>query len=123
MGKVILVVEDDTQNRKLFRALLSVKGYHTLEAANGREGVEMARTKKPDLILMDIQMPLMDGLKAVKILKEDPEISGIPVVALTAYAVKGERRGLLEAGFDAYMSKPIDTREFFKKMAGYLWDG
>ena len=120
MEKVVLIVEDDTQNRKLFRDLLGVKGYTTLEATNGKEGVEMAKTAKPHLILMDIQMPVMDGLKAFEILKKDPETRDIPVVALTSYAMKGDRERLLEAGFAAYISKPIDTREFLKKVAQYV---
>ena len=118
--KVILIIEDDVQNRKLLRDLLNVKGYTTLEAINGKEGVEMAKAKKPDLILMDIQMPVMDGLKAFEILKGDPGAREIPVVALTSYAMKGDRERLLDAGFDAYMSKPIDTGEFLKKVAEYF---
>ena len=120
MEKVILSVEDDTQNRKLFRDLLNIKGYRTLEAANGKEGVETAKAMKPGLILMDIQMPVMDGLKAVGILKGDYETRDIPVIALTSYAMKGDQERLLKAGFDLYISKPIDTREFLKKVAEYL---
>ena len=117
MEKVILIVEDDAKNLKLFRDLLQVSGYTTLEATDGKQGVELAREEKPDLILMDIQMPVMDGLEATKLLKNDDVTKDIPVIALTAYAMKGDEEKMREAGFDGYISKPIDVKGFLKKIS------
>jgi CheY-like chemotaxis protein len=117
MEKVILIVEDDAKNLKLFRDLLQVSGYTTLEATDGEQGVELAREKKPDLMLMDIQMPVMDGLEATKLLKNDDVTKDIPIVALTAYAMQGDEEKMREAGFDGYISKPIDVKGFLKKIS------
>lgn len=117
MEKVILIVEDDAKNLKLFRDLLQVSGYTTLEATDGKQGVELAREEKPDLILMDIQMPVMDGLEATKLLKNDDVTKDIPIVALTAYAMQGDEEKMREAGFDGYISKPIDVKGFLKKIS------
>ena len=121
MGKVILIVEDDFKSRKLFRDLLEFGGYTTLEATDGKEGVEIAVERKPDLILMDIQMPVMDGLEATEILKADEKTCEIPIIALTAYAMKGDEERMREAGCDGYMAKPVDTREFLKKISEYFF--
>ena len=120
MNRCILIVEDDQKNLKLLRDLLQVSGYATIEATDGSRGVEMARTKKPDLILMDIQMPVMDGLEATKILKGDEATKGIPVLALTAYAMKGDEERMREAGCDGYIPKPIDIKKFLKIVAKHL---
>lgn len=120
MARVILIVEDEPRNRKLFRDLLQLKGYATLEATNGKQGVKIAREKKPDLILMDILMPVMDGLEATRILKTDAETKDIPIIALTSYAMKGDEERIRQAGCDEYITKPIDTREFVKKITEYL---
>ncbi|MFC2041101.1 response regulator [Chloroflexota bacterium] len=120
MVKTILIVEDDTKNMTLFRDLLQVSGYSTILASGGKEGIELAKAKKPDLILMDIQMPGMDGLEATRILKADATTSGIPVIALTAYAMKGDKERMLEAGCDGYLAKPINTDEFLKEVTEYL---
>ena len=120
MAKTILIVEDDTKNMTLFRDLLGVSGYSTILASGGKEGIELAKAKKPDLILMDIQMPGMDGLEATRILKADATTSGIPVIALTAYAMKGDKERMLKAGCDGYLAKPIDTDEFLQEVAKYL---
>ena len=120
MARVILIVEDEPRNRKLFRDLLQLKGYATLEATNGKQGVKIAREKKPDLILMDILMPIMDGLEATRILKTDAETKDIPIIALTSYAMKGDEERIRQAGCDEYITKPIDTREFVKKITEYL---
>jgi len=120
MGKVILVVEDDPKNLKLIRDLVEIEGYTTLEATDGKQGVKIAKEKKPDLILMDIQLPVMGGLEATRILKADEATKDIPIVALTAYAMKGDEERICEAGCDAYISKPLDTREFLKKITEYL---
>ena len=120
MGKVILVVEDEPKNLKLLRDLLQVSGYRTIEAADGKQGVELAKAEKPDLILMDMEMPVMDGLEATRILKADPMANGIPIVALTSYVMKGDEERIRAAGCDGYIAKPIDTREFLKKIREYL---
>jgi CheY-like chemotaxis protein len=120
MGKIILIVEDDPLNMKLFRELLQVNGYATFEAENGKEGVEMAREKQPDLILMDIQMPVMDGLEATRILKSDPVTAGIPIIALTSAAMAGDREKAIQAGCDGFMSKPIDIHDFLEEVANEI---
>ena len=120
MQKLILIVEDDPKNLKLIRDLLQVSGYSVLEASDGKQGVEMAKEKNPDLILMDIQMPVMDGLEATRILKAERETNKIPIVVLTAYAMKGDEEKMREAGCDGYITKPIDTRKFLKKISEYL---
>jgi two-component system cell cycle response regulator DivK len=120
MGRVILIVEDDPKNMKLLRDLLQMRGYATLEACDGKQGVDMARAKMPDLIFMDIQLPVMDGFEAINILKADPVTKGIPVVALTALAMQGDREKCMEAGFNDYITKPLDTRAFVIKVKEYL---
>jgi CheY-like chemotaxis protein len=120
MAKVILIVEDDPKSLILARDLLQVSGFTTIEATDGEQGVELARIKKPDLILMDIQMPKMDGLEATRILKTDATTRNIPVLALTAFAMKGEEERILEAGCDGYLSKPFDIQELLKQVAKYL---
>lgn len=120
MGTMILIVEDDLKSLKLFRDLLEASGYASLEATNGKKAVELAREKKPDLILMDIQMPVMDGFEATKILKAGAETRNIRIIALTSYAMKEDDEKVREAGCDGYITKPIDTKEFLKKVAEYL---
>ena len=120
MEKIVLIVEDDLKSLKLFRDLLEASGYASLEATNGKKAVELAREKKPDLILMDIQMPVMDGFEATKILKAGAETRNIRIIALTSYAMKEDDEKVREAGCDGYITKPIDTKEFLKKVAEYL---
>ena len=120
MGKVILIIEDEPKNMKLFRDILQVHGYTTIEATDGQQGIESARANKPDLILMDILMPVMNGLEATKILKADPETNKIPIIALTSYAMSGDKEKTLEAGCDAYMTKPIDVIGFLEMVAEHL---
>jgi CheY-like chemotaxis protein len=120
MGKVILIAEDDQKNIKLIRDLLNILGCITLEATDGKEAIEIAKAKKPDLILMDIQMPVMDGIEAMKILKADADSKNIPIIALTAYAMRGDEERMLGAGYDGYMGKPIDTRDFLRIIKQYL---
>lgn len=110
--KLILIIEDNEKNAKLVKDLLQYKGYCTVEAVNGLEGIKAAVQYLPQLILMDIQMPVMDGLEATRKLKELPETRSIPVVALTSWAMKGDEKTILEAGCDDYMTKPINTRDF-----------
>jgi|WetSurMetagenome_2_1015567.scaffolds.fasta_scaffold258104_2 two-component system, cell cycle response regulator DivK len=111
MSHRILIVEDNENNRSLFRDILTFHGYEVSVAADGREGVALARELMPDLILMDIQMPGMDGLTAGGILKGDPATSGLKIVAITSFAMRGDQEKILAAGFDGYLSKPISTRE------------
>lgn len=111
MSQKILIVEDNENNRSLFRDILTFHGYDITVACDGKEGVEIARELAPDLILMDIQMPGMDGITAGTLLKADPATSGLKIVALTSFAMQGDREKILAAGFDGYLSKPISTRE------------
>ena len=114
MGKTILIVEDEPRNLKLFRDLLQRFGFVTVEATDGEQCVELARTRKPDLILMDIMMPKMDGLEATRLLKADAETKHIPIIALTSYAMKGDRERTLAAGCDEYIAKPVDIQELLE---------
>lgn len=111
MPQRILIVEDNDHNRSMFSDILVFHGYQVSLATDGQEGVLMARELMPDLILMDIQMPGMDGLTAGCILKEDPATSGLKIIALTSFAMRGDQEKFLAAGFDGYLSKPISTRE------------
>jgi len=110
-GERILVVEDNEKNMKLFRDVLVATGYRTLEATTGIEAVDMASEHEPDLVLMDIQMPDLDGVQALQRLRADSRTAGIPVLALTAQAMHGDRERFLAAGFDGYLSKPVDVRQ------------
>ncbi|HWR98786.1 MAG TPA: response regulator [Candidatus Methanoperedens sp.] len=110
----VLIVDDNDTNRKLCRALLEQSGYRTREAANGYEGLQVVRSELPELILMDVQMPALDGVEALKRLKDDPATRNIPVVALTSYAMKGDREKFLVDGFSDYLSKPIDIDRFLE---------
>jgi len=111
MPHKILIIEDNENNRCLFRDILTFHGYKVSVASDGQEGVALARELMPDLILMDIQMPGMDGLTAGGILKGDPATSGLKIVAITSFAMRGDQEKILAAGFDGYLSKPISTRE------------
>ena len=120
MTKVILVVEDEPKNLKLVCDLLQACGYTTIEATDGKQGVELAKVRKPDLILMDIMMPVMDGLEATRILKTDTTTKDIPVLALTSYAMKGDEERILEAGCNGYLAKPFDIQELLKEVGKYF---
>jgi CheY-like chemotaxis protein len=119
-NRTILIVEDELQNRKLFRDVLQYSGYTVFEAMNGKEGVALANQHLPDLILMDIQMPVMDGLSATRILKQNETTRDIMVVALTANAMPGDKEKILEAGCHDYISKPFRLHEFLEKIKEYL---
>jgi two-component system cell cycle response regulator DivK len=110
-GERILVVEDNAKNMKLFREVLVATGYETLEATSGGEAVDMASEHTPDLVLMDIQMPDFDGVEALRRLRADDRTASIPVVALTAQAMQGDRERFLAAGFVGYVSKPVNVRD------------
>ena len=116
--KRILVVEDNEQNRIMLRDILLYHGYEVIEANDGEVGLNMARQQMPALVLMDIQMPVMDGLTAGKALKSDPKTNAIKLIAVTSFAMKGDQEKIIDAGFDDYIAKPIDTRllpEMIKK--------
>lgn len=113
-GKTVLVVEDNELNMKLFCDLLEAHAYQTLRTRDGRSVLEIARAEKPDLILMDIQLPEISGLEVTRQLKQDPHLSGIPVVAVTAFAMKGDEQRIREGGCEAYIAKPISVLRFIE---------
>ena len=108
----ILLVEDNERNRKLVRTILEFSGYEVIECEDGTPSLELARQHKPALVLMDIQLPVMDGITALRKLREDPETAAIPVVAVTASVTPGEREKVVAAGFNGYVAKPIDVTTF-----------
>lgn len=108
---LVLIVEDNARNMTLVRDVLGYAGYRTLEAGDGERGVALARSHQPDLILMDIQLPGMDGVEALALLREDASTAAIPVVALTAFAMEEDRERFLAAGFRGYLEKPLSVRE------------
>ncbi|BAW96693.1 two-component hybrid sensor and regulator [[Synechococcus] sp. NIES-970] len=116
----ILLVEDNLSNITTMVDYLQAKGYAVLVAMNGREGVAMARQQQPDLILMDIQMPEMDGLEAIARIRQDPAIATTPIIALTALAMKGDRERCLQAGADEYVSKPVRLKALLQLIQGFL---
>jgi len=113
-GAQVLVVEDNEKNMKLFRDVLQASGYRLLEATTGERAMELAAEHQPNLVLMDIQLPDIDGVDALGRLRANARTASIPVVALTAQAMHGDRERFLDAGFDAYISKPVDVVEFVK---------
>ncbi len=120
MGRRILVVEDNPDNRILIADVLDSMDYEVIIATDGEEGVKKASSDRPDLILMDISLPQMDGLTATRHIKEMPELKHIPIIALTAHAMVGDRERALEAGCDDYASKPIDLKELATKLTHFL---
>lgn len=118
-GELILIVDDNEKNVKLVREVLRFAGFRTLEAASGEEAITLAGEQLPDLILMDIRLPGMDGLAAVELLKSQGRTAAIPVVALTSFAMKGDRERFLAAGFDGYLEKPISVKELPDQVRHY----
>lgn len=116
----ILVVEDNEKNRVLVRDILKYHGYEVIEAEDGKEGVKMAKEHRPDLILMDMQMPVMNGFSAAKVLRADPDTRAIRLIAVTSFTMKGDREKILDAGFDDYIAKPINTRKLPELVASCL---
>lgn len=110
-GNNVMVVEDNEKNRKLMRVILKAKGYNVVEAATGEEALGILKNQKPDIILMDIQLPGIDGLTLIKQIKADASTKGVPILAVTAYAMKGDEQKFRDAGADGYLSKPINTQE------------
>jgi CheY-like chemotaxis protein len=119
-NKTILIIEDDELNMKLVRGLLMMGKYNILEAVNAEIGMKIAREHHPDLILMDIQLPGMDGLEATRLIKKDPSTKDISVIALTSCAMQGDEDKARDSGCYGYMSKPLDTRSFLDTIAKYL---
>ena len=119
-GELILIVEDNENNRMLVRDVLQSRGYQTAETDTGEEGVRLARASQPALILMDIQLPGMNGMEALKLLRADAATRDIPVMAVTASAMTHDRHKIMATGFDAYQSKPINVREFVEAVRGLL---
>jgi two-component system cell cycle response regulator DivK len=111
---LVLIIEDNDKNMKLARDVLGAKGYQTLEAVTGEEGVKLAKEKKPDLVLMDIQLPGINGIEAFRQIRGDPATRAIPVVALTASVTPTDRSAITAAGFDAFLGKPINLKEFLE---------
>jgi two-component system cell cycle response regulator DivK len=120
IAKTILVVEDNELNMRLFHDLLKANGYNILKAHDGLEGLAMARQHRPDLILMDIQLPGISGLAASKSIKEDDVLRSIPIIAVTAFAMKGDEDKIRDAGCDAYIAKPISAPSFLKTVKDFL---
>jgi two-component system cell cycle response regulator DivK len=120
MSKKVLIVEDNELNMKLFRDLLEAHGYETVQTEEGLKALEIAREHKPDLILMDIQLPEVSGLDVTKWIKNDDELSTIPVVAVTAFAMKGDEERIREGGCEGYLSKPITVSTFIETVRQFL---
>jgi two-component system cell cycle response regulator DivK len=121
-SRQILVVEDNERNMRLFCDVLQASGYRTLEATTGESAVELALEHRPDLVLMDIQLPDIDGVQALDRLRADERSASLPVLALTAQAMEGDRERFLAAGFDGYLSKPVDIAEFVATVKRYCED-
>jgi two-component system cell cycle response regulator DivK len=121
-GKTVLIVEDNELNMKLFHDLLEAHGYQILQTRDGMEALQIARDHKPDLILMDIQLPEVSGLQVTKWIKQDTGLKHIPVVAVTAFAMKGDEERIREGGCEAYLSKPISVAKFLATVRTYLGD-
>ncbi len=122
MKKTILLVEDNEDNRSIYRTVLEHFGYGVLEAPDGEEGVRIARESVPDLILMDISIPLLDGWEATKILKAEEGTSGIPIIALTAHALATDRTKAKEVGCDGYLAKPVEPRKVLEEVQRLVGD-
>ena len=120
MPKTVLIVEDNELNMKLFHDLLEAHGYLTVGTRNGIEALDLARKYRPDLILMDIQLPEVSGLEVTKWLKDDPELKAIPVVAVTAFAMKGDEEVIRQGGCEAYISKPISVTSFLETVRRFI---
>jgi two-component system cell cycle response regulator DivK len=119
-GELILIVEDNEKNRKLVRDVLQVKGYRTVESESAEEGLELARSAAPALILMDIHLPGIDGIEALGRLRADPLTRAIPVIAVTASVMTHDRQRVMEAGFDGYQAKPINVKMFLDTVRAVL---
>jgi len=119
-GELILIIEDNEKNRKLCRDVLQVKGYRTIESETAEEGIDLAHAEAPAIILMDIQLPGIDGITAMKQLKADANTKSIPIIAITASAMTNNRTAMLAEGFDGYQTKPISLKDFFGEIERVL---
>ena len=122
MSKTVLIVEDNELNMKLFNDLLEAHGYVTVQTRNGMEAIELARLHRPDLILMDIQLPEVSGLQVTQWIKSDEELKHIPIIAITAFAMKGDEEKIRQGGCEAYLSKPISVVKFLETVKTYIGD-
>ena len=120
MSKTILIVEDNELNMKLFNDLLQAHGYETMQTKDGREVMGLVRERRPDLILMDIQLPEVSGLDITRMLKDDAEFRDIPVIAVTAFAMKGDEEKIREGGCEGYIAKPISVASFLQTISKFL---
>jgi two-component system, cell cycle response regulator DivK len=120
MSQRILVVEDQEDNRRIIRDLLMSAGYELVEAADGEAGVRLAETERPDLILMDIQLPVLDGHEATRRIKQNQELRAIPIIVVTSYALSGDDAKAMAAGADAYVAKPFSPRQLLSKIRELL---
>ena len=123
LGERVLIVEDNGKNMKLVRDVLQATGYSTLEATTGEEAVELALSQAPALVLMDVQLPGIDGVEALERMRQNERTASIPVLALTAQAMSGDRERFLEAGFDGYLAKPVDVRELIEAVREHCTRG
>ena len=122
MSKTILVIEDNEDNRRIMRDLLTSRGFEVIEALDGEKGVAAAQAHVPDLILMDIQLPIFDGYETTRRIKADPALESIPVIAVTSYALSGDETKARKAGCDDYVSKPFSPRDLLAKVRAHLPD-
>ncbi|SFF04277.1 two-component system, cell cycle response regulator DivK [Aureimonas phyllosphaerae] len=122
MTKTVMIVEDNELNMKLFRDLIEAHGYRTVQTRSGLTAMDLARESQPDLILMDIQLPEISGLEVTKLLKADPDLKRIPVIAVTAFAMKGDEERIRQGGCEAYISKPIAVTKFIETIKSFLGD-
>lgn len=120
MAKTVMVVEDNELNMRLFNDLLEAQGYNVVKTSNGLEAIDLARTHNPDLVLMDIQLPEVSGLDVIRWMKEDETLSHIPIIAVTAFAMKGDEERIRAGGCEAYLSKPISVAKFLETVNLYL---
>ena len=120
MSKRVLIIEDHEDNRRILRDLLTSKGYDVIEAVDGLDGVSAAETLRPDLIIMDIQLPGIDGYEATRRIKANSETKKIPIIVVTSYALRGDDMKAVEAGCDVYIAKPFSPRQLLSKVREYL---
>jgi CheY-like chemotaxis protein len=116
----VLVAEDNAVNRELLRELLESRGYNVMEASDGQEALQMMEQTRPDILLLDLGMPVLDGFAVVRQIRKNPSLATLPVLAVTAYAMRGDRENVLNAGFDGYLSKPINARELSNELERLL---
>jgi len=116
----VLVAEDNAVNRELLREVLEARGYEVIEACNGQEALDMIGQSQPDLLLLDISMPVLDGFATVRKIRENPKLAALPVLAVTAYAMRGDQEKILNSGFDGYLSKPVNSQSLAKELDRHL---